>query len=118
MWLLLNLAAQLIPWDNVCLIVAPQNPQPPALGQAAPVDVCYFCEKKVYLVEKCAAEGIHFHRGCFRCYFCGTNLRLGAYTFQRGENDKGRLGCAHELLKSRKRVTFLGFVAEKMTIID
>ena len=70
----------------------PQNPQPPVLGQAAPVDVCYFCEKKVYLVEKCAAEGVYFHRGCFRCYFCGTNLRLGAYTFQRGENDRGKLG--------------------------
>ncbi|KAK2182205.1 hypothetical protein NP493_363g01001 [Ridgeia piscesae] len=69
------------------------NPQPLTLGKAAPVDVCHFCGKKVYLVEKCMAEGVYFHRGCFRCHYCGTNLRLGAYTFQRGDGEEAMFFC-------------------------
>ena len=29
------------------------------------------------------AEGRFFHRGCFRCEYCGTTLRLGGYAFVR-----------------------------------
>ena len=29
-------------------------------------DICFFCEKKVYLMERQSAEGVFFHRPCFR----------------------------------------------------
>jgi F-actin monooxygenase len=36
---------------------------------------CHFCGKRVYLMERLTAEGVYFHRGCFRCEYCGTTLR-------------------------------------------
>ncbi|XP_060701566.1 F-actin-monooxygenase mical1 isoform X3 [Hemiscyllium ocellatum] len=44
-------------------------------------EVCYFCKKRVYVVERFSAEGQFFHRGCFTCHQCGTTLRLGNYAF-------------------------------------
>ncbi|XP_078053849.1 F-actin-monooxygenase mical1-like isoform X4 [Mustelus asterias] len=44
-------------------------------------EVCYFCKKRVYVVERFSAEGQFFHRGCFMCDLCGTTLRLGNYAF-------------------------------------
>lgn len=44
---------------------------------------CHFCSKRVYLMERLSAEGRFFHRGCFRCQYCSTMLRLGSYTFDR-----------------------------------
>lgn len=52
-------------------------------------DVCYFCEQRVYLVERHSAEGVFFHRGCLRCEYCGTNLRIGQYCFRREDDGKG-----------------------------
>ena len=52
----------------------------------APGDLCYFCKSKVYLVERHCAEGLYFHRTCFRCHYCHSMLRLGAYAFRRGDN--------------------------------
>ncbi|CAG2062307.1 unnamed protein product, partial [Timema podura] len=40
-------------------------------------ETCHFCAKRVYLMERMNAEGKFFHRGCFRCEFCNTSLRLG-----------------------------------------
>ncbi|CAB1313573.1 unnamed protein product [Coregonus sp. 'balchen'] len=38
-------------------------------------DVCFFCRKRVYVMERLSAEGKFFHRSCFKCDYCGTTLR-------------------------------------------
>ncbi|XP_067913120.1 F-actin-monooxygenase mical1-like isoform X2 [Heterodontus francisci] len=50
-------------------------------------EVCYFCKKRVYVVERFSAEGQFFHRGCFMCHQCGTTLRLGNYAFNNGDGN-------------------------------
>ncbi|KAG9330095.1 hypothetical protein JZ751_027343, partial [Albula glossodonta] len=44
-------------------------------------DVCFFCQKRVYVMERLSAEGKFFHRSCFKCDYCGTTLRLSSYAF-------------------------------------
>ncbi|XP_011314011.1 protein-methionine sulfoxide oxidase Mical isoform X2 [Fopius arisanus] len=56
-------------------------------------ETCHFCDKRVYLMERLTAEGKFFHRGCFRCEYCSTSLRIGNHTFDREKND-GRFYCA------------------------
>ncbi|XP_046997628.1 F-actin-monooxygenase Mical isoform X1 [Schistocerca americana] len=46
-------------------------------------EMCHFCKKRVYLMERLSIEGRFFHRGCFRCEYCGTTLRLGSHLFDR-----------------------------------
>ncbi|XP_067907195.1 F-actin-monooxygenase MICAL3-like isoform X2 [Heterodontus francisci] len=50
-------------------------------------DVCYFCGKRVYVMERLSAEGKFFHRGCFKCAYCSTTLRLSTYAYN-PENGK------------------------------
>ena len=50
-------------------------------------DTCYFCKKRVYVMERLSAEGHFFHRECFRCSVCATTLRLAAYTFDVDEGN-------------------------------
>ncbi|XP_024119980.1 protein-methionine sulfoxide oxidase mical2b isoform X1 [Oryzias melastigma] len=51
---------------------------PPGLGGS---DICHFCAKRVYVMERLSAEGFFFHRECFRCDVCRCVLRLGGHTF-------------------------------------
>ncbi|KAG8564794.1 hypothetical protein GDO81_016599, partial [Engystomops pustulosus] len=51
---------------------------PPNIGGS---NTCYFCKKRVYVVERLSAEGHFFHRECFKCSFCSSVLRLGNYVF-------------------------------------
>lgn len=45
-------------------------------------DACKRCGKKVYPVEKVSlGAGIQYHRACFRCRTCSTQLTM--QTFQR-----------------------------------
>ncbi|XP_064334891.1 F-actin-monooxygenase MICAL3 isoform X10 [Camelus dromedarius] len=44
-------------------------------------DTCYFCQKRVYVMERLSAEGKFFHRSCFKCEYCATTLRLSAYAY-------------------------------------
>uniref|UniRef100_A0A8C6DE19 F-actin monooxygenase n=1 Tax=Moschus moschiferus TaxID=68415 RepID=A0A8C6DE19_MOSMO len=53
-------------------------------------DICYFCKKRVYIMERLSAEGHFFHRECFRCSICATTLRLAAYAF---DADEGKFFC-------------------------
>nr|XP_020760599.1 F-actin-methionine sulfoxide oxidase MICAL2-like isoform X8 [Odocoileus virginianus texanus] len=53
-------------------------------------DTCYFCKKRVYVMERLSAEGHFFHRECFRCSICATTLRLAAYAF---DVDEGKFFC-------------------------
>ncbi|KAL0125064.1 hypothetical protein PUN28_004309 [Cardiocondyla obscurior] len=55
-------------------------------------EVCHFCNKRVYLMERLSAEGKFFHRGCFRCEYCSISLRIGNHTFDREKNG-GRFYC-------------------------
>ncbi|KAK1125569.1 hypothetical protein K0M31_005928 [Melipona bicolor] len=77
-------------------------------------EMCHFCNKRVYLMERLTAEGKFFHRGCFRCEYCSTSLRIGNHTFDRDKNG-GRFYCTQHFgfsgtLKARaekKRITTL-----------
>ncbi|KAK5601124.1 hypothetical protein CRENBAI_003912 [Crenichthys baileyi] len=53
-------------------------------------DVCFFCKQRVYVMERLSAEGLFFHRSCFRCGSCSAPLRLGSYSF---DQDSGRFHC-------------------------
>ena len=48
-------------------------------------DVCHFCTKRVYVMERLSAEGYFFHRECFRCDECKCTLRLGGHSFDSQE---------------------------------
>ncbi|XP_032912774.1 F-actin-monooxygenase MICAL3 isoform X3 [Catharus ustulatus] len=53
-------------------------------------DVCYFCHKRVYVMERLSAEGKFFHRSCFKCEYCGTTLRLSSYAY---DIEDGKFYC-------------------------
>ncbi|CAH1389567.1 unnamed protein product [Nezara viridula] len=60
-----------------------QTGKPAVVGGSGGSEMCHFCNKRVYLMERLSAEGRFFHRGCFRCQYCSTSLRLGNYAFDR-----------------------------------
>uniref|UniRef100_UPI00398E37BD protein-methionine sulfoxide oxidase mical3a isoform X2 n=1 Tax=Pristiophorus japonicus TaxID=55135 RepID=UPI00398E37BD len=63
-------------------------------------DVCYFCGKRVYVMERLSAEGKFFHRGCFKCEYCGTTLRLSSYAYN---PENGKFYCkAHYRFAGRE----------------
>ncbi|XP_023314724.1 F-actin-monooxygenase Mical isoform X3 [Trichogramma pretiosum] len=77
-------------------------------------EMCHFCEKRVYLMERLTAEGKSFHRGCFRCEYCSTSLRIGNHTFDRDKNG-GRFYCTQHFglpgtMKSRSERRKLALV--------
>ncbi|XP_014898846.1 protein-methionine sulfoxide oxidase mical3a-like isoform X9 [Poecilia latipinna] len=53
-------------------------------------DVCFFCKQKVYVMERLSAEGLFFHRSCFRCDSCSAPLRLVSYSY---DQDAGKFRC-------------------------
>ncbi|XP_046897542.1 F-actin-monooxygenase MICAL2 isoform X8 [Hypomesus transpacificus] len=53
-------------------------------------DKCHVCERRVYVVERISAEGLYFHRECFRCDTCGSALRQGGHAF---DSEQGKLYC-------------------------
>ena len=63
------------------------------LPQTGGSEACHFCGKRVYLMERMSAEGRFFHRGCFRCEYCATTLRLGGYAFVRDDILGGVFFC-------------------------
>ncbi|XP_039287410.1 F-actin-monooxygenase Mical [Nilaparvata lugens] len=58
-------------------------------------EMCHFCNKRVYLMERLSAEGRFFHRGCFRCEYCSTTLRLGSYAFDRDGKFGSKFFCTY-----------------------
>ncbi|XP_073975885.1 molecule interacting with CasL isoform X2 [Rhodnius prolixus] len=71
------------PEPHILQVGKPSNPvvmQPPTQGGS---ELCHFCSKRVYLMERLSAEGKFFHRGCFKCQYCSSSLRLGNYAFDR-----------------------------------
>ncbi|XP_058161702.1 F-actin-monooxygenase MICAL2 isoform X2 [Dasypus novemcinctus] len=87
------------------------SPDLESLRKALPLslggsDTCFFCKKRVYVMERLSAEGHFFHRECFRCTVCTATLRLAAYAF---DCEEGRFYCKPHFIhcknnnKQRKR---------------
>ncbi|KAM7003564.1 F-actin-monooxygenase mical2b isoform 2-T2 [Tautogolabrus adspersus] len=70
--------------SNKCVV---RKDYPPGLGGS---DICHFCTKRVYVMERLSAEGYFFHRECFRCDVCNCTLRLGGHTF---DSQEGKFYC-------------------------
>ncbi|XP_042604652.1 protein-methionine sulfoxide oxidase mical3b-like isoform X4 [Cyprinus carpio] len=67
-------------------------------------DVCYFCGRRVYVMERLSAEGKFFHRSCFQCDHCSTTLRLSNYAY---DQLHGKFYCKHHFsfrMAQRKRL--------------
>ena len=65
--------------------------QTPSLDSS---DFCFFCGKRVYVMERMSANGCFFHRNCFRCSHCNCQLQMGNYSFIKGEGgEKGKFFC-------------------------
>ncbi|XP_067352608.1 F-actin-monooxygenase MICAL2 isoform X8 [Channa argus] len=64
----------------------------PSVRRAFPssADKCHSCERRVYMVERICAEGLYFHRECFRCSTCRSALQQGAHAF---DSERGKLYC-------------------------
>uniref|UniRef100_F7H9R3 F-actin monooxygenase n=1 Tax=Macaca mulatta TaxID=9544 RepID=F7H9R3_MACMU len=67
-------------------------------------DTCYFCQKRVYVMERLSAEGKFFHRSCFKCEYCATTLRLSAYAYDI-EDGSGVNGLEEPSIAKRLRGT-------------
>eukprot|EP00066_Takifugu_rubripes_P019292 XP_011608558.1 PREDICTED: protein-methionine sulfoxide oxidase MICAL2 isoform X2 [Takifugu rubripes] len=69
-----------------------RNSQGDSVRRAFPPsgDKCHSCGRRVYMVERLRAEGLYFHRECFRCSACGCTLRQGAHAF---DSEHGQLYC-------------------------
>ncbi|XP_029616701.1 protein-methionine sulfoxide oxidase mical3a isoform X2 [Salmo trutta] len=52
-------------------------------GPGGASDVCFFCSKRVYVMERLSVEGLFFHRSCFQCDHCSSTLRLASYAYDR-----------------------------------
>mmetsp|Transcript_143690 Transcript_143690/g.203256 ORF Transcript_143690/g.203256 Transcript_143690/m.203256 type:complete len:117 (+) Transcript_143690:50-400(+) len=46
---------------------------------------CAVCEKTVYAMERMAADGLVFHKGCMKCCHCNKSLSLGNYAALSGK---------------------------------
>ncbi|XP_053854222.1 F-actin-monooxygenase MICAL1 isoform X2 [Vidua macroura] len=68
-----------------------RDTEPPRERTGENSDACYFCGRRVYIVERASAEGRFFHRGCFQCRRCGATLRLGDYAF---DEEDGHFYCS------------------------
>ncbi|XP_067347194.1 protein-methionine sulfoxide oxidase mical3b isoform X4 [Channa argus] len=53
-------------------------------------DICFFCKKRVYVMERLSAEGLFFHRSCFQCDRCSNGLRLATYAY---DQHNGKFFC-------------------------
>ncbi|MBN3280705.1 MICA1 monooxygenase, partial [Polyodon spathula] len=56
-------------------------------------DVCYFCGRRVYVLERVSTEGKFFHRSCFKCQQCRATLRVGSYAFDSKREQRLRDDC-------------------------
>ncbi|GAA6231236.1 protein-methionine sulfoxide oxidase MICAL2-like isoform X8 [Lates japonicus] len=73
-------------------------------------DICHFCTKRVYVMERLSAEGYFFHRECFRCDVCNCTLRLGGHTF---DSQEAKFYCKMHYAQ-RQSSTHLGRFRRRM----
>ncbi|XP_017591322.1 PREDICTED: xin actin-binding repeat-containing protein 2 [Corvus brachyrhynchos] len=48
-------------------------------------ETCKLCQQRVYPMECLAADKQNFHKSCFRCHHCGSQLSLGNYASLHGK---------------------------------
>ncbi|XP_033111929.1 uncharacterized protein LOC117112846 isoform X2 [Anneissia japonica] len=56
-----------------------------AQNQDASSSNCKVCNKKVYPMERLAADGAVYHKSCFKCTECKATLRLGNFAMAKGQ---------------------------------
>ncbi|XP_076143146.1 F-actin-monooxygenase mical2b isoform X4 [Alosa pseudoharengus] len=78
-------------------IETPQSKQEPAAPKQGSFrrelggsELCHACNRRVYVVERISAEGLFFHRECFRCDTCSASLSQGRHAF---DSETGKLYC-------------------------
>uniref|UniRef100_H3CCS2 F-actin monooxygenase n=1 Tax=Tetraodon nigroviridis TaxID=99883 RepID=H3CCS2_TETNG len=69
-------AGALCPWKQRKRTLQQQHPQSSGASQ-----VCCACQKRLYVLERLSADGLFFHRSCFRCCRCRRWLQLGDFAF-------------------------------------
>ncbi|XP_067091697.1 F-actin-monooxygenase mical2b isoform X2 [Osmerus mordax] len=69
-------------------------------------DTCHFCRKRVYVMERLGAEGLFFHRECFRCDVCSCTLRLGGHAF---DSQQGKFYCKMHYSQRRPSTAQVNF---------
>ncbi|KAH9612553.1 hypothetical protein KSS87_010599 [Heliosperma pusillum] len=48
------------------------------------VQKCKVCDKTVYLMDQLSADGIAYHKSCFKCHHCKSQLQLHSYSSMEG----------------------------------
>ncbi|NWU31375.1 XIRP2 protein, partial [Dyaphorophyia castanea] len=48
-------------------------------------ETCKLCQRRVYPMERLVADKQNFHKSCFRCHHCGSQLSLGNYASLHGK---------------------------------
>uniref|UniRef100_A0A8C9FE68 LIM zinc-binding domain-containing protein n=1 Tax=Pavo cristatus TaxID=9049 RepID=A0A8C9FE68_PAVCR len=48
-------------------------------------EICTLCQQRVYPMERLVADKHNFHKSCFRCHHCGSQLSLGNYASLHGQ---------------------------------
>ncbi|KAI1904586.1 hypothetical protein AGOR_G00007150, partial [Albula goreensis] len=66
-------------------------------------DMCHFCKKRVYVMERLSAEGRFFHRECFRCDTCSSTLRVGGHAF---DSEQGKFYCKLHFAQRKRSQKF------------
>lgn len=59
-------------------------------------EFCFFCGKRVYIMERMSVENVFFHSQCFKCEFCGVLLRCNTYSVDKNNYGDGKhYTCKH-----------------------
>uniref|UniRef100_A0A8P4G7J8 F-actin monooxygenase n=1 Tax=Dicentrarchus labrax TaxID=13489 RepID=A0A8P4G7J8_DICLA len=74
---------------------------------------CFFCQKRVYLMERLSAEGVFFHRSCFQCFHCSNTLRLAAYAFDQHSGESAVVHRSPGSIRNRYRNRYWSHVLLK-----
>ncbi|XP_053396788.1 F-actin-monooxygenase MICAL3-like isoform X2 [Mercenaria mercenaria] len=77
--------------------------QPMMVAAQPASEFCFFCGKRVYIMERMSVENVFFHSQCFKCEFCGVLLRSNTYSVDKNNyGDAYRFFCfRHALPQSR-----------------
>lgn len=68
--------------------------QPTLLAAQPASEFCFFCKKRVYIMERMTVENIFFHSQCFKCDHCGVKLRMTNYSVDKTSyGDAKRFFC-------------------------
>ena len=57
---------------------------------------CFRCKRPTYFNDKMGPlkDGTMFHKGCFKCWICGTRLTLKTYHNNRNDTQDMEIYCA------------------------